>query len=74
MTLLAPLAPKIALLVVLVFFASLTLVGRRLLVLATRYISKRNINELSPFGVFSLFFRRLIPLGTLKINLPGFCG
>lgn len=52
---LALLALKI-LLVVLVFFANLALVGRRLLVLANRYISRMSINKFSSFKVFLFHF------------------
>lgn len=48
-------------LVVLVFLASLALVDRRLLVLATRYVSKRNISKLSLSGVLLLLFHRFVP-------------
>ena len=43
-----PLALKISLLVVLVLFASLALVGGKLLVLVIRYISRRSVSGLSP--------------------------
>lgn len=64
-TLLDLLAPKTSLLVVLVFLASLALVGGRLLVFATRCINGRNVSGHSLFGVFLLFFCRLVPLETL---------
>lgn len=44
--------PRTSLLVIQVLLASLALVGRRLLVLTTRCISKRSVNGLSPSGVF----------------------
>lgn len=49
-------------LMVLVFFAGLVLMGRRLLrVLLTRCISKRSVNGLILPKIFLLFFYRLIP-------------
>lgn len=70
-TFLALLALKISLLVVLILFISLALVGRRLLVLTTRYVSKKSVSELSSFRVFLLFFCKFIPLETPGINFPG---
>ena len=64
-------SPKISLLVVLVFLVNLALVGRRLLMLVIRYISKRSISGLNPSGVFLLFFCGLVPLETPGIDLLG---
>lgn len=47
-TILALLVPKTFLLVVLVYFAILALVGGRLLVLVTRYVSRRIVSGFSP--------------------------
>ena len=58
-------------LIVLVFLASLALVNRRLLVFAIRYVSGKSVSGLSPFGVFLLLFRRLIPLRILWIYFLG---
>ena len=66
---LTPSTLKISLLVVLVFLASLALVGRKLLVLATRYISRRSISERNPSGVLVLLFCRPIPSRTPQIYL-----
>ena len=74
MTLLAPVAPRTSLLVVLVFLASLALVGKRLLVLVTRYVSGRSISRFSPSRVLLLFFHKPVPLETPRIDLPGPCG
>lgn len=49
-----PLAPETSLLVVLLLLFYLFLVGRRLLVLATRYISRRNVYELSLSNILLL--------------------
>lgn len=48
-------------LVVLIFFVSLAKVDEKLLILATKYISRRNVNRFSLFKVFLLFFCRLFP-------------
>ena len=61
-TFLATLASKTFL--VLVFLACLALVGRKLLVLATRYISKSSINGLNSSRVFLLLFCRPVSSGT----------
>lgn len=50
---------------ILVFLVSLALVDRRLLVLATRYISRRNVSILSLSSVFFLFLCGLVLLKTL---------
>lgn len=63
-TSLALLMPRTSL-VVLVLLASLALVGRRLLVLTTRYISGRNVSELSPSKAFLLLFCKPVLLETL---------
>lgn len=55
------LTPRISLLVVLVLFANLALVSKRLLVLASGCVSKRNVSGLSLFGVFFLFYYEPIP-------------
>ena len=55
----------------LVFFTSLALVSRKLLVLATRYISKRNVSRLSFSGAFFLLFGKSVPLGAPQIDFPG---
>lgn len=65
------LAPKTSL--VLVFLATVALVGRRLLVLATRRISKRDVSRLNLFKVFFLLLGGLIPLKTPEVNLLGLC-
>ena len=70
-TFLAPLAPRIFLLVVLVFFASLVLVTRRLLMLTTRFVNKKNVSRLSIFGVILLFFVGPVLLETPGIYLAG---
>ena len=62
-TLLTILTPKTSL--VLIFFASLALVSRRLLVFAIRYVSRKSVNRLSPFGVLLFFFHGPIHLVTL---------
>lgn len=62
-TLPATSAPKTSL--ILVFFASLALVDRKLLMLATRYVSKKSVNELSFFEVFFLFFCKPVLSKTL---------
>ena len=67
---LAFLVPKTSLMV-LVFLANLALMSGRLLVLATRYVSRRNISRFSLFGVFLFLFCGFSPLGTFQINLPG---
>ena len=57
-------------LVVLVFYASLTLVDRRLLgVLATKYVSGKSVSGLISSGVFFLLFYKHILLEILWINL-----
>ena len=56
---------------VLVFFASLVLVGRRLLVFATKCVNRRGVNRFSPSKVFLLLFCRSIPLKILSVNLTG---
>lgn len=61
-TLFLPLMVLRTSLMVLIFFISLALVGRRLLgVLVTRYVSGRSVNRLISFRVFFFFFCRLIP-------------
>lgn len=60
---LATSAPKTSL--ILNFFPYLVLVDGKLLVLVTKYVSKGSINELSPSGVFFLFFCRPVPLKIL---------
>lgn len=62
MTFLASLALK-TFLVVLVFFANLALVSKKL-VLVTRYISRKNISRLNLSGVLFLFFCRSVSLET----------
>lgn len=58
-----------AVLVILIFFDSLTLVDRKLLgLLCTEYISKGSISGLIFLKVFILFFCRSISLETLDIN------
>lgn len=69
-TFLTPLTPK-KFLVILVFLASLALMGKRLLVFATKYISRRSVSGLNSFGVFSVFFYGFVPLRILQINLSG---
>lgn len=64
------LAPRTSL--AMVFFASLTLVSGRLLVLPTKYVNERSVSRLGLFEVLFLFFCRLVPLEVLKVNLPGF--
>lgn len=54
----------------LVLLASLALMGE----LPTRYVRIGKISRFSPFGVFFLFFCRLIPLGILSVNLTGIAG
>lgn len=63
-----PSAPRTSLLMVLVLLAKLALVFGRLLVLATKHISGKNINRLSLSGVFVLLFHGLVPLGTPGIH------
>lgn len=65
--LLATLALRTSL--VLVFLASLALVGKKLLVLVTRYVSGRSISGLSLFGVLIFLFCGPIPLKILKVHL-----
>ena len=50
---------------VLVFFTSLALAGRKLLVLATRYISGKSVSTLGSSRVFFLLFYGFVPLETL---------
>lgn len=57
------LALKTSLLVVLILFPSLVLVGGRLLMLATRHVSRKSVSKLSLSGIFFLFFHGLISLG-----------
>lgn len=64
-TFLAAPVPKTSLLVVLVLFTSLALVGERLLVLATRCVSEKNVNGLSPFKLNLLLFCRPVFFGIL---------
>ena len=53
-------------LVVLIFFISLALVGKRLLkVLSTRYVSGKSDSRLFLSRVFLLYFCKLVPLETL---------
>lgn len=73
-TFLALLATKTSLLVILVFFAPLALVNRRLLVFATRYVNERNVNKLSSFENSLFIFCRLILLEIPEIDFPGSCG
>lgn len=62
---LPPMAPKIFL-IVLVLFVSPALVGGRLLeMLAIKYINGKNISRIIPSRVFLRLFCRLIPLKTL---------
>lgn len=63
-TLLALLTSRTSLLVVLIFFASLALVGVRLLVLATRYVSGKRVSEFNLSRVFFLLLYGLVSLGT----------
>ena len=67
---LAFLAPKTSL-VILVFLASLALVCKRLLILATKYVSRKSVSRLSFSGVFLLLFCKPIPLKTLWIYFLG---
>lgn len=65
-----PLMVPITFLVVLVFFASLALVSRRLLgMLLTKYINGKSVNRLIFYKVFFLYFCRLVILETPSINL-----
>ena len=66
---LASLAPRTSLLMVLVLFANLVLVGRRLLVLATRRVRGRSVSELSPSRVFVYLFRGFISSRIPRIHL-----
>lgn len=59
---------------VLVFLTSLALVNRKLLVLTTRRIIRRDVSGLSLFGVFFLLFGRFVPSEILEIDFPGPCG
>ena len=69
---LPPTAPRTSL-IVLVFFTSQVLIGRRLLeILAIRYVSKRSINRFIPSKVFFFFLYRLIPWGHFKSILQVF--
>ena len=70
-TFLIPLAPKTSLLVVLVFLASLALVGGILLMLAIRYVSKKCVSEFSFSGVFLLLFHELVPSRIPGIDFLG---
>ena len=70
-TLLAFSVLRTSLLVVLVFLASLALVGGRFLVFATIYVSKKGVSGLSPSRVLLLFFGRLVPLEIPEIYLTG---
>ena len=70
-TFLALLIPKTSLLMVLVLLASLALGGGRLLVLATRNISRKGVSGLRSFGVLFLLFSRLVPLEIPEIYLAG---
>lgn len=56
---------------VLIFFASLTLVGRRLLMFATRYVSERSVSRFSLSKVFILLFCGPVPSETLRVYLAG---
>lgn len=65
---LSPLIMK-TFLVVLVFFASLALIDRRLLgLLSTKYINRGDISGFHLSGVLILLFCRSIPLKTLDVN------
>lgn len=63
--------PRTTSLVVQVFFASITLVGRRLLGMLARYINGKDVNRLILSEVFFLFFCRLVLLEILDINFLG---
>lgn len=52
-------------LVVLDFLAILALIGGRLLMLATRYVTERSVSALSSFEVFFFLFHGLLSLKTL---------
>ena len=68
--LLTSLVPRTSV-VVLVFLASLVLVSKKLLMLTTRYVSKRSVSELRFFRVFFLPLCGCVSLETLQINLSG---
>ena len=69
-TFLAPLMLRTSL-VILVFLTNLALVGGKLLVFATRYVSKRSVSRLSLSKVFVFLFYRSVLLEILQINLLG---
>ena len=72
-TLFLPCTTPKTFLVVLVFFASLGLVGGRLLgILTTRYVNKRSINGLISSKVFLFLFCRPVSSRILWVNLTDF--
>lgn len=66
---LATLVPRTSL--VLTFLASLALVSRTLLVLATRCVNRRVVSGFSFSGVLLLFFCRPVSLEILSIDFTG---
>ena len=48
---------------VLIYLISLALVVRKLLMLAIKYVSEKNVSRLSLSRVLLLLFRKLVPLG-----------
>ena len=62
---LTTLTPKTSL--VLILLTSLVLVGRKLLLLATRLVNGRSISGFSLSGVLIFFFREPVPLETPRI-------
>lgn len=65
-----PTFTKTTFLAILFFFASLVLLGRRLLgVLATKYVSGRAVSRLISSKVFLYLFHRPVTLQTFGVNL-----